>query len=105
MKTAITARTFRRSDTGRIVHANQVIQGEADYIDELRRNRMVREVKALTGAPENKEHPTPAVIEPLSASPAAPASPQTTASVSDDGETETAPKRKRGRPRKDEASS
>lgn len=102
MKQATAIKTFRRSDNRKIVHAGYVIEGDDFYIDELARGRLVREVRALTGAPENKAHPMTAVSDLSSASPAAPVLPQTTASESDSGE---APKRKRGRPRKDAESS
>ena len=101
MKSAITVRTFRRSDNRKIVRMNERIEAEDAYIDELARNRMVREVRALTGAPENKSTPISAATEPSSASQAAQASPQTTASESADGEE----KPKRARRKKAEESS
>lgn len=56
MKSAITTRTFRRSDTRQIIHADRPIHGEDQYIDELHRMQLVRNVMAFAGAPENKEH-------------------------------------------------
>ena len=77
MKKAIVARTFRRSDNKKIVHPGYEIEAEDAYIDELRRQRLVRETAATPVAPENKVHPIPASAK-SSASQAAPAAPQTT---------------------------
>jgi hypothetical protein len=85
MKSAICLRTFRRSDNRKIVRMNERIEGEGSYIDELCRNRMVREVMAISGSPENKGTPTEAAGGLSSASQAAQASPRTTAISSGDG--------------------
>lgn len=86
MKSAICLRTFRRSDTRKIVRMNERIEGEDAYINELLRNRMVCEVQAIGGAPETKGDPAVAAFDPSSASQAARVSPKTTASLSEDGE-------------------
>lgn len=93
MKTGVATATFRRSDTRVRVRAGGTVMGEDNYIDDLKRTGLLREVKAIPWAPENKARPTETdgATEPSSASPAVRVSRQTTVSVSESG----TPKKKR----------
>jgi hypothetical protein len=87
MKSAIAQRSFTRSDTREPVKVGQRISGADGYLMDLSRIGLVREVKDVAEAPETKANPSPAVgrEQVLSASPAAQASPQTSAKESGSG--------------------
>jgi hypothetical protein len=89
MKSALTIRSFRRSDTREYVKRGVVIEASGEYIDALERIGSVREVSAIANAPENKAVPKKAGGKKQSASPAAPASQQTKSKKSKRGKRKT----------------
>lgn len=101
MKKAIAIRTFRRSDTLKIVRQSEVIEGEDSYIDDLIRGRLARNFAAHERSPEVKLGPTEAASTESSASQAAQVSPDQTADSSEAGEKKT----KRKKVKAEEASS
>src|SRR5690554_2841001 len=71
MKKATAKRTFQRADTKDIVRAGDRIFATDEYIDDLARHGLVRNVVALPAAPETKVVPSTAVGAKPSVSPAA----------------------------------
>jgi hypothetical protein len=89
MKSALTIRSFRRSDTREYVKRGVVIEASGEYVDALERNNLVRDVAAVANAPENKAVPKKVAGKKQSVSPAAPASQQTKSKKSKRGKRKT----------------
>jgi len=75
MKTAIASNSFRRSDLRIIVRPGDTVTGEDDYVDELVRSGLARNVQAFAGAQDVADPLGGGAVEQLRASQADQAAP------------------------------